>query len=66
VDLLLSADIQGVWVAGPESPAETISEQGVVTIRNATDMSYFSEAFKQAIAEHRHWERAKQKEMVPA
>jgi catalase len=66
VDLLAASQIQGVAVAGPDSPAELVNELGVVTIRNAGDMGYFSQKFIEAIAQHRHWIRQNQKEMVPA
>ena len=66
VDLLSSSQIQGVTMAGPETQAQLVSELGVVTIRNAADMGYFSEEFINAIAQHRHWARQAQKELVPA
>ncbi len=66
VELLEQSDIQGGVMASPQSVAELVADQGVVTIRKATDLSYFGRDFVQAIAQHRHWQRAKQKEMVPA
>ena len=66
VDLLAASQIQGVTMAGPETQAQLVSELGVVTIRNAADMGYFSEEFINAIAQHRHWARQAQKELVPA
>lgn len=72
VDLLAVSQIQGVKLAGPETFAQLVSDLGVVTIRNAADMgnanqeSYFSQQFIQAIAQHRHWVRQNQKEMIPA
>ncbi len=66
VDLLAESDMQSVTIASPQSHAELVSDQGVVTIRNAADMSYFGRDFIQAIAEHRHWARQAQKELVPA
>lgn len=66
VDLVASSQIRGVAMAGPETQAQLISELGVVTIRNAADMGYFSQKFIEAIAQHRHWGRQNLKEMVPA
>lgn len=72
VDLLAASQIQGVKLADPQTYAQLVSEMGVVTIRNAADMgnadqeSYFSNEFIKAIAQHRHWIRQGQKEMIPA
>ena len=72
VDLLATSQIQVVKLADPQTYAQLFSEMGVVTIRNAADMgnadqeSYFSHEFIKAIAQHRHWIRQGQKEMIPA
>jgi catalase len=66
VDLIAASQIQGVPTAAPTSQAQLINELGVVTIRNAADMGFFSQKFIEAIAQHRHWIRQAQKEMVPA
>ncbi|EEG76297.1 catalase [Dethiobacter alkaliphilus] len=66
VDLLNASEIQGVALAPPESQFETYNELGVITIRNAGDMGYFGQEFIKAIAEHRHWGRLAQKDMVSA
>ena len=66
VDLFGKSGILGVKLAPPDSTAEVIADMGVVTIRNAADMKYFSDVFLKAIAEHRHWIRLAQKDMVPA
>jgi catalase len=66
VDLIAASQIQGVPTAGPDTQAQLISELGVVTIRNAAEMADFSREFVGAIAQHRHWARQKQKELVPA
>lgn len=66
VDLLSASQIQGVSTAGPETQAQLVSELGVVTIRNAADMGYFSQEFVKAIAQHRHWMRQSYKGSVPA
>lgn len=66
IDLLNASQIQGVPTAGPDTSAQLVNELGVVTIRNASDMGYFSEKFIEAIAQHRHWIRQSQKDSVPA
>lgn len=66
VDLLAASQIRGATLAKTETYAELVNELGVVTIRNAADMGYFSQKFIEAIAQHRHWIRQNQKDMVPA
>ncbi|MDW7650560.1 MAG: catalase [Bacillota bacterium] len=66
VDLLVVSQIQGVPIASPQSVHQLINELGVLTIRNAADMGYFSGKFIEAIAQHRHWIRQSQKDMIPA
>lgn len=66
VDLLVVSNIKDIAFAKPEEQAVLVNELGVVTIRNAADMAYFSQEFINAIAQHRHWGRQNQKTMVPA
>ncbi len=66
IDLLAASQIQGVALAGPETQAQLFSELGVITIRNAADLSYFSQEFINVISQHRHWTRQLQKELAPA
>lgn len=66
VDLLAASQIQGVAIAGNENKGELITELGVVTIRNSADINGFNKEFIKAIADHRHWARKNQKDMVPA
>ncbi len=66
VDLIAASQIQGVATAAPLSQAQLVDELGVVTIRNAADMGHFSQKFIETIAQHRHWMRQAQKELVPA
>ena len=66
VDLIATSQIKGVPTAGPQSVAQLVNELGVVTVRNAADISLFSDKFIAAIAQHRHWVRTQQKELVPA
>jgi catalase len=64
VDLLEASDIRGVGSAGPGS-GEVVSDAGVVTSRNPEGIDAFADAFRTAIARHRHWAR-ETKEQVPA
>ena len=66
VDLLDASEIQGVGLAPSQSQAELSNELGVLTIRNAAEMGYFSQEFIKAIAAHRHWGRQVRKDMVSA
>lgn len=66
VDLIAASQVQGVPTAAAQSSAQIVNELGVVTIRNAADMGVFSSKLVEAIAQHRHWIRMAQKEMVPA
>lgn len=66
VDLIAASQVSGVPLAEPESAAKLVNEFGVVTIRNCSDLREFSDKFIEAIAQHRHWIRQLQKEMVPA
>ena len=60
VDLFKAADLQGVTLA--DSVLQ--DDQGVVTDRSA-DANTIAKSFINAIAQHRHWNRA-QKDKVPA
>jgi catalase len=64
VDFLRSTNIQGVRLHEPNSQDEVMVDRGVVTATNGGGNS-FNDAFFQAIAQHRHWNREK-KEQVPA
>lgn len=66
IDLLTTSQIKGVAMAGTDTQAELVTELGVVTIRNAADMTYFSQEFIKSIAQHRHWARQAVKQQVPA
>jgi len=65
IDLLMETDIKGVTLAPADSKGSVTSDQGVVTVRKAADLSSFKQQFFDAIAKHRHWDREK-KEQVPA
>ncbi len=60
VDLLESSDVQRITLATPESQAQVFTDMGIVTIRNAADLSSFHQEFTHAIAQHRHWMRENQ------
>ncbi|HZK35237.1 MAG TPA: catalase [Bacillota bacterium] len=66
VDLLAASTIKGVALAGPDTESDLLTELGVVTIRNATDMTLFVQEFIKNISEHRHWARENKKNMTPA
>ena len=61
VDLIQASDIVGAEIANGAMKAD----QGVVTLRDGSDIGMASEAFIRAIAQHRHWNRS-QKSKVPA
>ena len=64
VDLLASSNITGVQTAASAGQNQVMSDQGVVTAKNASDLTGFTEKFVAAIAQHRHWKRPKMQ--VPA
>ncbi|CAJ36024.1 catalase [Methanocella arvoryzae] len=64
VELLKASSIKGVKLSG-EGEKGLVSDRGVVTAAETGDFGQFFEAFRKAIAQHRHWDREK-KEMVPA
>ena len=65
IDLLNAAEIDHISMAGTNTNNTLLSNLGVVTISNTTDLGNFTQEFIKAIAEHRHWDRT-QKDMVPA
>lgn len=65
VDLLMTSNIKGVTLADMGTQGELVTEEGVITVRDAADYSAFNEAFVKAIAQHRHWMR-EEKMQVPA
>lgn len=60
VSLLAASQIRTVIIAEKENHAIPIASQGVITIRNATDLTDFNAAFITAISQHRHWGRKSQ------
>lgn len=65
VDLLMSSDIKGVKLAEMGSKGEITEEDGVISVRDVTDLTSFNQAFIKAITQHRHWMR-EEKMQVPA
>jgi catalase len=65
VELLHDSAIVGVTLAEASAKGELMSDKGVVTVGGTSDLDAFAEAFTQAIAKHRHWDREKKKQ-VPA
>jgi catalase len=61
VELFQHASLEGVRLAAGGD--QVLNDRGVVTIGKASQA--FTQQFIDAIAQHRHWERA-QKEQVPA
>lgn len=57
VDLLLASDIRGIDLADPQSAPPLLSDQGVVSTRDVSDLDPFAQALIAAIMEHRHWDR---------
>ncbi len=60
IDLLTAAQVQGVTMAGADDQSKVFTDLGVVTIRNATDLTAFTQEFINAIGQHRHWMRENQ------
>ena len=65
VDLLLASDIQGIDLADPQTAPPLLSDQGVVTTRDVSDLDPFAQALVASIMAHRHWDR-RDAEAVPA
>jgi catalase len=72
VDLLVGSSIKGVTYAGPGAAGSgtgnssaVVSDKGVVTVRDASDLGAFNGELVRAIMQHRHWNR-ELKEQVPA
>jgi catalase len=64
IEFLQSTNIQGVRLQGTDSQEAVTVDRGVVTSKSGVG-GEFPDAFMQAIAQHRHWNREK-KEQVPA
>lgn len=65
VDLLEASQVRGIRLA-ERNARRAVTDQGVVTVRNGGAANSFVRDFIQAIARHRHWEREKVKDKVPA
>lgn len=63
VDLLDASQICQISLAGTNTNNEVLIDNGIVTTRNTTQLDTFNQEFIKAIAEHRHWSRAVQKEL---
>jgi catalase len=48
-----------------QEDGKVVSEKGIVTVRNSSELSSFGQEFIKQIAQHRHWDR-EEKEKVPA
>jgi catalase len=65
IELLAAAWLPGVTLAAQGVAGPPASDRGVVTAAGASDLGAFAQAFAQAIAQHRHWQRT-EKARVPA
>jgi catalase len=65
IDLLVQSQITGVKMAD-ENSKQPITNLGVVTLRNTSNMAGFCTELIKAISLHRHWARQPQKQTVPA
>jgi catalase len=63
VDLLAHADLGAAMLAGSKG-GQVSEEHGLVTVRDAGGVAALADAFVDAIAKHRHWDR--RTESVPA
>jgi catalase len=66
VDFLLASSIRGLTLASPANAGQVVTSRGVVTAWEPVDLDAFIEAFMQAMAQHRHWDRDAVKTPVPA
>jgi catalase len=64
VELLMHSNIPGLSSAEAGSNGGVANANGVVLMRNMTDLNAFIQQFSAAIAKHRHWSRPQ--EEVPA
>jgi catalase len=66
VEVVAASAVKGVELASRDSHEGVVSSLGVVTAPGAGGLADFVEQFKAAIAEHRHWARAKVESDIPA
>ncbi|HLH62791.1 MAG TPA: catalase [Ktedonobacteraceae bacterium] len=64
VELLVRSDLPGLPSAGALSNGGLSNSNGIVTMRNMSEMNSFIQQFTAAIAKRRHWSRLR--EQVPA
>jgi catalase len=62
IDLLTCSNIEGIDLS--QANGKMCAEMGVITSRNVSEMVAFSEAFIDAIKEHRHWMRFQNKQVL--
>ena len=65
VDFIMCSDIQDIHLAASGTGDELIVDQGVVTVRDPSDLESFGDAFADEIQHFRHWAREAKME-VPA
>jgi catalase len=66
VEVIAASAVKGVELASRDSHEGVSSSMGVVTAPGAGGLADFIDQFKSAIAEHRHWARAKVESDIPA
>lgn len=65
VDILEASQIKGITIVA-SNDFRVMSETGVVTTRNASDLTEFCNEFLNAISQHRHWQRENEKDVISA
>jgi catalase len=65
VDLLLDTSIKGATIAQEDNGGDVVDDEGLITVWNPRAYDTFNQAFFNAIAQHRHWNR-EDKMMIPA
>ncbi|MHB1152187.1 MAG: catalase [Eubacteriales bacterium] len=66
VDFLCACQIPEITIAGDNQSTKPVSDFGVITVKNTSQMDNFCNEFINAIAQHRHWTRKSQSKTVPA
>ncbi len=66
VDFLNACQITGVTIVGDNQSTKPVSDLGVITVKNTSQMEDFCNELINAIAQHRHWTRRSQSKTVPA
>lgn len=65
VDLVSDSGISGVMLAQTDNKGKTVSDCGIITVRNTKMMTEFSAEIIKALSLHRHWCRENIKDITP-